>query len=289
MSKDTLVTAAVSAAAAAAVTLLARRMLSETSPTPKDVSLVTASFPAVTTDLVMPNLKAGNLAEESRRSFALPASYFAGLSAYRDVITMVADNRKIGPFKATSGVVLPYYLNLSTNFMDKKVAQQIVQLMVQALKAVVLPRMKPQSTILLAGPEMAGGVLAAQLATDPIGSSLDIDYFYIRKNRKKSGTLQQLEGAKHITERTSLSPSIDCVWVDDCISTGSSAAEGIAMLKKDYNINVKAMLFLVDRSTDRKNISDAKLKSMFGHFRDVALYSIYDLSHVVKAVSALKA
>lgn len=44
------------------------------------------------------------------------------------------------------------------------------------------------------------------------------------------------------------------IWVDDTISTGESLRLGAKTLLEDYNMEVRAAYYLVDRSTDRKNL-----------------------------------
>lgn len=86
-----------------------------------------------------------------------------------------------------------------------------------------------------------------------------------RKHRKSSGTKQQLEGTKEYTSRTPQSSRIGgmesfakikvtVIWVDDTISTGESLRLGAKTLLEDYNMEVRAAYYLVDRSADRKNL-----------------------------------
>jgi orotate phosphoribosyltransferase len=100
-----------------------------------------------------------------------------------------------------------------------------------------------------------------------------LDFVYIRKQRKKSGTCQQLEGGSHITTRSSASPLVDALWVDDVNSTGASLQTGIRMLREEYNIRVVAALFLVDRSRDRAEREEPA-------FDGVRVMAMYDLDDV---------
>ena len=94
--------------------------------------------------------------------------------------------------------------------------------------------------------------MVGQLVASPSNSlPPTVSFCYLRKDRKKSGTKQQLEGPGVLTTRTPTSEPIDCIWVDDVISTGGSLRDGAKLLKNDYNMNVVGALFLVDRSKDR--------------------------------------
>ena len=119
------------------------------------------------------------------------------------VLQGLASNVKMGPFTATSGVVLPYYLNASTNFLDKNIAPNIVTLFAKFMAA-WLPELLGDDKYIVCGMEMAGGIIAGQLAS---ANNKDLnklgDFVYIRKEKKTSGTCQQLEGPNFITKRTS--------------------------------------------------------------------------------------
>ncbi len=107
-----------------------------------------------------------------------------------------------------------------------------------------------------------------------------LDFVYVRKGRKTTGTAQQLEGPQKFTSRTPESPLLYALWVDDALSTGSSMLEGITMLKADYNIQVVAALYLVDRTKDRKNLEGVKQHLANEAFDNVKIVSIYDLQDI---------
>ena len=121
---------------------------------------------------------------------------------HTQVLQGLASNVKNGPFTATSGAVLPYYLNASTNFLDKNIAPKIVTLFAKFMAA-WLPRLSRNEKYIVCGMEMAGGIIAGQLASANIEGLNQIgDFVYIRKEKKTSGTCQQLEGPNFITTRT---------------------------------------------------------------------------------------
>jgi orotate phosphoribosyltransferase len=217
--------------------------------------------------------------QRAKQSCALPS---ANSELYQQVLQGIASNVKMGPFTATSGVSLPYYLNSSTNFLDKNVAPKIVELMSQSLEQYIVPSLSNNSEPLLCvGMEVAGGMLVCQLASanNSYMNSV-LDFAYIRKERKSTGTCQQLEGPQRFTTRTSDSPLLRAIWVDDALSTGSSMLDGIRMLKSDYNIQVVAALYLVDRSKDRTNLSDNYQKLADPIFDHIQVKAIYDLQQV---------
>jgi orotate phosphoribosyltransferase len=124
-------------------------------------------------------------------------------------------------------------------------------------------------------------MLVCQLASANNNKLNDIlDFVYVRKSRKSTGTAQQLEGPQKFTSRTSESPIIHAVWVDDALSTGSSMYEGVTMLKEDYNIHVVAALYLVDRTKDRKNLDESKQYLAKEAFDNIKIFSIYDLQEI---------
>ena len=227
------------------------------------------------------------LVREARRSFRLSRERFPK-TLYEKVIEKVTRNRKKGPFVATSGLKLDYYLNASTNFLDKRVASDIVSLLSHALEFVVIPWIsKDDIPLCIVGPEMAGGAMVSQLCTSDFSSRVDdVEFVYMRKKRKTSGTLQQLEGPQSITSRDAKSTPMHAIWIDDCLSSGGSSVEGLNILKRDYNIDVKAMLFLIDRHEDRMKVSESRLISNFKALRDVFVCSIYDMSDIAKVIAS---
>ena len=72
----------------------------------------------------------------------------------------------IGPFTATSGMILPYYLNATTNLMDRLAAPKITGLLLDVLVEIVLGPggFTPADPLLIVGMEMAGGAMVAQAA-----------------------------------------------------------------------------------------------------------------------------
>lgn len=131
------------------------------------------------------------------------------------------------------------------------------------------------------GMEVAGGVLVSQLASaahSPLHEWMD--FVYMRKERKTTGTGQLLEGPQRLTSRSSSSPPIRAIWVDDALSTGSSLRDGTAILAADYNIHVVAALYLVDRTKDRQNLRAEMLALADPSLQHVDVRAIFALDDV---------
>ncbi len=204
---------------------------------------------------------------------------------YAKVLAGIISNVKTqeGGFRATSGVVLPYYLNLSTNFMDHLVAPLIVRLMTALLLRLHGDLAAPGQKLAVVGMEVAGGMLVSQLAASAIPALAErFDFIYMRKTRKTSGTAQQLEAKQEFTARTAASPLLKAIWVDDCNSTGSSLCEGITVLLEDYNIDVTCALYLVDRSADRQGLEPSRQRLSDQRFTSgrTRIYAAMDLAEV---------
>jgi len=202
---------------------------------------------------------------------------------YTEVLHGIARNVKMGPFLATSGVMLPYYLNAATNFFDPLIAPKLTLVFSRILGNWLPP--SPEK-YLVCGMEMAGGILAGQLAAAGLQKLNDIcDFVYIRKAQKSTGTCQHLEGPNVYTRRTAESPPVKGVWVDDANSTGSSLKEGVYMLKTLYNIHITHALYLVDRYQDRADLPVEKQHYMDPVFDDIEVRAIYDLGQVDDFIS----
>ena len=166
----------------------------------------------------------------ARASRAIAAADLQGMLTHKgdleSVLDALAKNVKWGPFTATSGLELEYLLNAATNLLDKSVAHQITRMTLDVLRARFVKRVAAGGQpLLLVGGEVGGGVMVAQCAAAAAISHPDVasncDFAYMRKKRKTSGTLQQLEAPPHITARSPESPALDAVWLDETNSTGS--------------------------------------------------------------------
>jgi orotate phosphoribosyltransferase len=215
----------------------------------------------------------------------------AGLIAERaQLVQDIARNAKKREVAATSGVVLPYVLGMSTTFMDPAVAPRIARVAFAALERVrAAIGASPEERLLLIGMEVAGGIFVSQLAALG-GAALAARYdcIYMRKQKKASGAGQQLEGAARITDRTGSTPGapLRAIWVDDANSTGSSLTAGIEILRADYNIQVAAALYVVDRPADRQSLEPARQFYARPHFVEgrTKVFAMIDLPEIDTAI-----
>ena len=97
-------------------------------------------------------------------------------------------------------------------------------------------------------------ILVGQLAASQTSVSDWANFVYMRKSVKETGTRQQLEGPYKFTSRTPESAPLAAIWLDDCISTGSSLVKAVEQLKDKYNIHIEVAAFIVDRSADRVSL-----------------------------------
>jgi len=203
---------------------------------------------------------------------------------YDEVLAMVAKNVKMGPWTATSGLVLEYYLNAATNFMDKHVATACTRMTLDVVRAKYKKHATDDQKLVVVGLEMAGGVMVGQCACLASVTHPDVlewcDFVYCRKDRKKSGTCQQLEGPNHLTLRTKDSPLAPCIILDDANSSGSSLKEGAQLMMDDYNMQLVGAVYLVDRSRDRKTLPAEKLGRTHEILQTTDIAALYDLEEV---------
>jgi len=227
------------------------------------------------------------LEDRGRSSFGVEEKTLRGMLSvkgdYDEVLAACVRNVKMGPFTATSGLVLDYLLNAATSLLDKEVALQISRMVLDVLKENFQPADKDEIIFIIGG-EMGGGVMAGQVcAVAPVAHKPLLawcDFAYMRKDRKKSGTLQQLEAPNHITGRTPESKAVKCVWLDECNSSGSELKKNVNLLKKDYNIDVIGAIYLVDRSRDRKKLDLEKLQMANPVLENVKVLALFDLEQI---------
>jgi orotate phosphoribosyltransferase len=218
---------------------------------------------------------------------------------YEKVLDRCVLNVKLGPFTASSGLELEYLLNATTSLLDKTVAFNVTRMTLDVLLHHFLRRHKglkevveKRETVLVIGGEVGGGVMVAQCtALAPVAHS-DVanccDFAYMRKGKKKSGTLQQMEAPNHITSRTPESPRMLAVWLDEANSTGSELLKNVQLLKTEYNVQVVGAIFLVDRARDRTDLPLDRLRMAHPDLKDVEAIALYDLEDVDSGLHPLK-
>ena len=217
---------------------------------------------------------------------------------YEKVLAACVRNVKMGPFTASSGLELEYLLNATTSLLDKTVAYNVTRMTLDVLLHHFLRQHKGlqeivenRETVLVIGGEVGGGVMVAQCtALAPVAHKdvLDCcDFAYMRKEKKKSGTLQQVEAPNHITTRTPKSPRMLAVWLDEANSTGSELLKNVQLLKTEYNVQVVGAIFLVDRTRDRTDLPLDRLRMAHPDLKDVAAIALYDLEDVDRGLHPL--
>jgi orotate phosphoribosyltransferase len=216
------------------------------------------------------------------------------LALRKELLAAFARNAKKSTATATSGIALPYVLGLCTSFMDPLCSAKIMTLLARAimyLRDTVVRPAAPTERIAIVGMETAGGMVVTQLVAT-FGAQLapHFDFVFMRKEKKKSGTGQQLEAVPSITERTAQSAPLRAIWVDDANSTGSSLAGGIDTLRADYNIVVEAALYVCDRSADRANLAPERMFFARPQFVSgaVKVFALCDLTEVDAEVAKLQ-
>jgi len=201
---------------------------------------------------------------------------------YDRLLDACARNIKMGPFLATSGLELEYLLNAATNLMDLHSAPVATRMTLDVLQARFLN--SEGGKILVVGGEVGGGIMAGQCAAMAEVSHPDVvkrcDFAYMRKKKKTSGTLQQLEAPNHITQRTPQSEPLRAVWLDETNSTGSELLKNVELLLRDYNILVIGAIFLVDRSRDRTELRLSMLWMAHPALTDVDAVALFDLEEI---------
>jgi orotate phosphoribosyltransferase len=217
------------------------------------------------------------------------------LSTRNELLADFARNAKRAPATASSGINLPYVLGLSASFMDPKCSRKIIQVCVQALHYIRTHIIKPDADekVLIVGMEVAGGIMVSQLAA-LVGEDLGkhFNFVYMRKEKKKTGAAQQLEGIHEITDRTPEThpKPLRAIWVDDANSTGSSLTAGIATLAQDYNIIVQSALYVCDRSADRQDLKPERMFFARPEYveKRVQVFALCDLTEIDVEVAKLR-
>ncbi len=112
-------------------------------------------------------------------------------------------------------------------------------------------------------------MVAALAATCPSHLRERMQFVYVRKERKRSGTRKQLEGR--------YTCGMPAIWIDDTFSTGASLRDGVALLRGE-GLAVVAAVYLVDRNTDRHGHNYAP--------PPCPVHCIYDLDDITTALQS---
>jgi hypothetical protein len=129
----------------------------------------------------------------------------------------------------------------------------------------------------------------------------------MRKKRKESGTLRQLEGpaADVLGCRASTSDTAggypgeavpcdggpcDAIIVDDVLVTGSSLVAVVELMREVYAIRVIGAVYLIDRAADRDAAcrQDEKFRAIAHMLRELDVVALYDVAQVEDRVRDLR-
>ncbi len=139
---------------------------------------------------------------------------------------------KFGSFKLKSGVTSPVYVDLRTIISHPKLLKQISQLMYERI---LLPKIIQNRTstrkLVICGVPYSALTIATTLCV-----THDIPMLLCRKEQKQYGTGNLIEGV--------LDEEMDCVIIEDVITSGKSITEVTEKLSQEKNIRVTdAMVF----------------------------------------------
>eukprot|EP00035_Acanthoeca_spectabilis_P013329 m.246838 g.246838 ORF g.246838 m.246838 type:complete len:430 (-) comp15857_c0_seq4:2984-4273(-) len=208
--------------------------------------------------------------------------------SYGRLLNLCARNVVKGPptEKCHEDAVYCNHTNVPANIFDKAGAPAITAAFLDMLQYELIESAAepPVAPVAVVGIATGGGCMVAQMAatavlTHPALASV-VEFVYCRKKRMKIGTCHQLEGARHITERTSESTVIDGVWIDDVLTSGANLRDGILLLKNDYNIEISRAMFLTDDSGSRADLTADRLGTADPVVQDIRIAAFYDTSAI---------
>lgn len=141
------------------------------------------------------------------------------------------ESLKFGTFTLASGLTSTYLFRLSQTTMSGE-AMAIVCDAIVAL-------MKRLSIRSIGGLEIGAVPIAAAVAYAAHAKNYPVDAFYVRKERKKHGALQLIEG--HVAR------GAEALIVDDVTTGGGSVIKAIKGVREDFGCSVHYALSIVDR------------------------------------------
>ncbi len=162
---------------------------------------------------------------------------------------------KFGDFTLTSGARSPYYIDLRVMISYPDVFDKVTDMYVEMIKKNV------GDFDYVAGVATAGIPIATLVAY-----KLRKPMVYVRKERKGHGTGRMVEGA--IVE------GAEAVVVDDVLTTGSSIARAVDVLRSEGLVVRKAVVLI-----DREQCGASKLKSI-----GVQVYSVAKVSELFRVL-----
>ncbi|MDR0371945.1 MAG: hypothetical protein LBI79_00040 [Nitrososphaerota archaeon] len=137
---------------------------------------------------------------------------------------------KFGSFKIKSGVISPYYIDLSRVLAAPKQLDIIVEVAAEKIRQIMVSEHIDK----LASIELKGALIVPSIAT-----KLDLPCVIVRKEEKSYGVTGRTAGADIVRGDSVL-------FFDDVISEGLSKLEGIKPLV-ELGASIKHMLVVVNR------------------------------------------
>ena len=143
---------------------------------------------------------------------------------------------KFGTFKLKSGVMSPYYIDLTWLLSSPRDFKRIVDAVVDEIQEVLSSRRVDK----LASIELKGALLLPSIA-----NRLKLPCLVVRKQKKGYGVIGRIAGGE-VEEG-------DCIlFFDDVVSSGESKLEGISPLEK-LGAKVELVVVVVDREQGGKD------------------------------------
>lgn len=151
---------------------------------------------------------------------------------------------KFGSFQIKSGVLAPYYIDLTWLLSSPQDFSLVIEAIVKKIKELMVSREIDK----LASIELKGALILPSVA-----SKLNLPCVVVRKQHKEYGLTGRIAGGTIVEGETVL-------FLDDVISSGMSKLEGITPLR-EMGARVEDILVVVDREQGgRENMERAGYK-----------------------------
>ena len=141
------------------------------------------------------------------------------------------ESLNFGEFTLASGLTSHYLFRLSQATMSGEAMSIIC--------AAIVDLMKRLSIRSIGGLEIGAVPIAAAVAYAAHAKDYPVDAFYVRKERKKHGARQLIEG--HVAR------GAEALVVDDVTTGGGSVIKAIKGVREDFGCTVRYALSIVDR------------------------------------------
>lgn len=151
-----------------------------------------------------------------------------------------------GKFTLASGKESSFYVDIKNVALDPEGAKTIGELTWQLLD--------PKQFSGVGGPTLGADPLATALSLAAFDQGVHVPAFIIRKEPKKHGTSQWIEG------RENLKPGAELLMVEDVVTTGGSSLKAIEKVRAE-GFKVNTLIAILDRSEGGAGtLADAGIK-----------------------------